>query len=801
MTGVLAEMQNPWPDDRGAAIVFVIAGDDTEERALVRRWIEATRPPGWTGAFDIAEVDTARETEVRHSGLDRLFEAAADTLIAPAAVLLREDPESKRPNRLADAVREARYALGKIAQKRRLLRAAPERWTKIVGEAASLDRLRRRFARHGGDLANAPDFADFIARQAVLTIERERRKLPGGDIKLPRLVVPAIIARRDFRRDLEAIAAKTGRPLAEIEKEAHTCLAEIAPTPTPAFVAIMAWLMRAICSMGYSPNIVYDEARALEVERVVRAAPTAFLFTHKSHIDGMAMISFAFERKLPLLHTIGGVNMAFAGIGAIAKRSGAVFIRRSFQDEPVYKAALRHYIAYVLEKRFPLAWSLEGTRSRIGKLMPPRYGVLKYVVEAALKNGVDDLKIVPVTIYYDLIAEIESYASEQTGAAKRKESLAWFVGFVAGLKKPLGRIFMDFGAPIAATPEADSADEADLSPHLHRIAFETAVSINAATPVTASGALALVMLGAAPQALSEGEIASELVALRDFAEAREIPMTADFVGAGAENIRAVARALIKVGVLKRYEGGLQTLYGIAPGQSFAASYYRNTVVHFFVDNAIIELALAGAMDAGAGSSADSFWRGAMELRDFFKFEFFYPPKSEFKERLRREMSRQNANADNFLNAGGKAVGDLLESFSPLFAHASLKPYVEAYSIVAEAVLNLKPNDPVDEKNIIASCLKLGRDAVLRQRITGEESIATYLYSNGYRLAANRGLVDGDPLALAGERIAFSREIKDLQRRLRLIESIAARRRSRGDFELHTVEAEAPVRSAGRQWSQ
>ena len=140
--------------------------------------------------------------------------------------------------------------------------------------------------------------------------------------------------------------------------------------------------------------------------------------------------------------------MAFAGLGFLARRAGAIFIRRSFQDNALYKMILRLYIGYLLEKRFPFSWSFEGTRSRVGKLMPPKYGLLKYVTEAAHTTGARNLHIFPISISYDLIGDVADMTTEQTGAVKAPETLRWFLRYLSGLRQPMGRVYFDFGEPV-----------------------------------------------------------------------------------------------------------------------------------------------------------------------------------------------------------------------------------------------------------------------------------------------------------------------------------------------------------------
>ncbi len=783
---------SPWPEDRSVAIQFVIYGADDFDHDLVRQWIDASRPSDSENETSYAAIVTAIDDTPVHSGLAGAYDAAGARLVIPVGVAWTAGDKGGPRRWFAGA------PTSKTARER-TLKKHPERCIMIAGDGASITALRDRFHRKFGNERRDNAFEDFIARQAALTIDRDLRRIEGVTLKLPRFIVPSIMARADFRAELEQIADETGSPLAKVEEEARKCLREIAPAPSPLYVNAMARIMRGLCSLGYDPDIVVDETRAAEIGELVRNRPAALLFTHKSHVDGGALIHFAHERGFPLLHMIGGINMAFFGLGTLGKKSGAIFIRRSFQDNVVYKAALRHYLAYILEKRFPVAWSLEGTRSRIGKLMPPRFGILKYVVEAAQKNGIDDLQLIPVSIYYDLIPEIESYASEQTGAVKRKESFAWFVGFAAGMRKPLGRIFMTFGEPVPAALAEDGASEDgdgdSFTLGLQKIAFQSAVNINEATPLTASGLLSFVMMSAAPRALSEAEIGDDLARLQDWALKRKIPMTDDLKNADVRKIRKVAQAMIEVGVLKQYDGGLEPLYGIAPGQDFTVSYYRNTILHFFFLNGMIELALAKAMTAAPGGSAQVFWDETNELRDLFKFEFFYPTKESFNRLIEMELAAQNPEWANLLNAGGGAIETLLESLSPLFAYGGLKQFIESYGVVSEAILRLKPGEASDEKSIVATCLKLGNEAVLRRRITGAESVAKLFFANGYKIAENRGLFDDDRDP-SGERVAFARQMRDLQRRLRLIEAIDERRRSAQDLGVTgVVEGDGELRAA------
>ena len=123
--------------------------------------------------------------------------------------------------------------------------------------------------------------------------------------------------------------------------------------------------------------------------------------------------------------------MSFWPIGPLGKRAGLIFIRRSFGDDQVYKLAVREYFGHLVAKRFNLEWYIEGGRSRTGKLRPPRYGLLHYLVRALEDGRAEDVTLVPVSITYEQLQEVGAMAAEQGGGAKSAEGLGWLAGYAA----------------------------------------------------------------------------------------------------------------------------------------------------------------------------------------------------------------------------------------------------------------------------------------------------------------------------------------------------------------------------------
>jgi len=765
--------------DRGSRPRLLICFSNTPtERALLDQYLaECIHRQSSEASTSIAWITEAKDRDdLLHTDLLTALEQSETLDLIPIGVAWKPKTSLQQSWR---SIMSWTHLTDNNFRQQRMIEKRPDRCAVIIGEFGTWKALKAKHQRQAISSSNAavddPQlFADYVALQAALTIERDARSVTGETIKYPRHVQRSIWSRPAFQATLNQIAQEHSRSLEDVKTEARNCLKELVPKVRAPHVSLSGAFLRTVCRLGYEEKLVYNQEKINELRELTLTKPTALVWTHKTHIDGGAMLVASRDESFPLVHIIGGENMAFFGVGYLMRRSGAVFIRRSI-DSPVYKAVLRNYLSFLLQKRFPVSWALEGTRSRNGKLMPPRFGILKYVVEAAAKENMRDLTLVPISIYYDLIAELGDYAAEQTGATKRKESLAWFTGYLRSLRKPLGRISLGFGKPVVidtATPEITKSLETggdSFSVELQKLAFQASVNVNEVTAITPSALIALALTGAAPKALTEEELGAQMIALRDWIKERGYPLTEDLINSDRKRMRAVASAMIDMGVVSRYDAGPEAVYSIADGKHFEASYYRNTAIHFFVNKALIELALAKAAE-GELSGEDGFWREIEDLRDIYKFEFFYPEFELHKKDIIAELDRYDPGWRKLLLEGGALLGRM----EPLVSHSVLRPFTEAYSIVADILIDHKFDDENAEKSIVDAALKLGKQAFLQRRITSEESIGKLMFSNGYQLAANRGLAPGDTNDLKAARLIFARKLKNIARRLQRLRELSER---------------------------
>jgi glycerol-3-phosphate O-acyltransferase len=644
-------------------------------------------------------------------------------------------------------------------RQRRIVRRDPARSRVVVGAPALLSDLRARFERTTGRAPADDGFGSFVARQGLLALEREERGHAGHRYKVPHLVAEEIGQSARFAAVVGQIAEHVGEPATRVREKATAALDEMVASQSRLAVDVWdqftGWMARA-----YTLDV--DEEGLGRVRELGRDHALVFLPSHRSYLDPMVLRHALADHGFPPNHTMGGINVAVWPIGPIARRSGMIFIKRSFRDAPVHKAVLREYIGYLLRKRFNLEWYIEGGRSRTGKLRPPRLGLLAYVVDAFKADPDREVHLVPVSIVYDQLPEIGKMAAEDRGTPKTPESLSWLVGYARSQGRPLGRAHVTFGEPL---PLGRSLAEDDSVP---KLAFEICHRINRVTPVTPMSMVALAMLGAEGRGLTVDEGRAIGRPVVQYLNRRGLPTTSDVRLGDLDPYRTALAALVRQGVVTEYPGGDESVYAINPEKHQEAAFYRNASIHFLVNRAIVELALLHAVETGAPDPQESVWQEALRLRDLLKFEFFFARKREFAEEVRAEAELMAPDWERRAIPTDD-VEAVLEAQPMLLAPRVLRPFVEAYRVVAEQLAECDPSEPIDQDALVKRCVAVGLQQHARRRIVAAESISAELFGGALRLASNRGLLDA-PEA----RVDFAREVTDVDRRIGVLAEMASR---------------------------
>ncbi|KAK9452638.1 hypothetical protein V1511DRAFT_519448 [Dipodascopsis uninucleata] len=343
-----------------------------------------------------------------------------------------------------------------------------------------------------------------------------------------------------------------------------------------------------------------------------------FLPCHRSHIDYVCIQAICFQVGISLPTVVAGDNLNFAVIGSALNQLGAMWIRRSFGDDQLYSALIQAYIDTLLSNGYNFECFIEGGRSRLGKLLPPKFGILKFIFDSILSGRTDDCWIVPVSTQYDKVIETESYVNELLGSDKKKENLQDFFSAREVLSLRMGRVdvrfydswslksFIQFQMERYTPANGDLLTMEKVSQNdelririLRSLGYEVLSNINAASVVMPTALIGTVLLTLRGRGVGHSELISrvEWLCLRIRERGGRV---ADF---GKLTTRQVVdRALDVLGNLvgRSGENGILLETTFFAADRFQLSYYRNMVIHLFVSDAIIAVAMYTKIKQGGG---------------------------------------------------------------------------------------------------------------------------------------------------------------------------------------------------------
>ncbi|WP_280501513.1 glycerol-3-phosphate 1-O-acyltransferase [Nocardia farcinica] len=778
------------------SVVALVDAASGVERELIGAWIAdggIARELGVGAPITQLDLDPAAVAS-------RLVGRRDDPLVVPVRVLwLPPERDGVRRVGFGDMLLLTNPRKPNRLAQRRLARKAPDRHVVLTGAPALLSDLRANnpeaAALHAA--GSGEPFARAVVRAAVVALERAERTVIGDRYKVPRLVAEEILDSPEFLRRLELIADQSGADSQEVYRRAEKCLHELVAAQSRLVSDLFTQAMRPVHASTWKVDT--DDSGLDRLRALNRDYPLVFLPSHRSYVDPFVLGDVLARHDFPPNHVIGGANLSFWPMGPIARRTGTVFIRRSFGDDEVYKAVVEEYFAYLLSKRFNLEWYFEGGRTRTGKLRPPRYGLLNYLAAAVRADRIDDVLLIPVSITYERLNELGAIADEQLGARKKPEGLTWLARYIRAQQHSAGHVYVRFGDPLSArerlvalgdpmhktplniplrdTETADAAPIGTSAEHeiaeqerkaVQRLAFEVAVGINNVTPITVNALATLALLGVEQRALTLAEVRTLLIPVIDHIRRRELPSGELDALTDERSLAVVLEQLSLAKVVTVYRGGIEPVYSIESGAHLEAAFYRNSAVHWFVDRAIMELSVLAAIEP-AEDHLRAGWQEAFRLRDLLKFEFFFPDRAEFSERITAEMVLVDPEWHNRgRETRGSEIVARLRGSGFMMAHRVLRAFFDAQLVVAERLADKDAAAPIDRKELVAECVSVGKQMLLQRRLHSPESVSTELFGGAIKLADNYHLIEPADPAAADARADLTRRRNDFAAELRAI---------------------------------
>jgi len=551
-----------------------------------------------------------------------------------------------------------------------------------------------------------------------------------------------IINHPKFQEQLQKIAKEQKEDFAEVQKKATLCIEELYAQQHPVGSMMSVRGLQYLIKKAYNNKIDIDPQEIKKLMKLMRHNSVAFILTHKTYLDTAVLISTLARYGMPIPYTFGGINLAFPGFKQIGKNSGLIFIRRSFKDDQIYKASLRHYISHLIESGSHLTWNIEGTRSRTGKIVYPQMGILKYIMEGEQASS-KNIKYVPVSIVYDLIPDVKEMTEEGKGKEKKGESVKALANYVKKLGHQYGRAAIRFGDPVeiseqqnAIIPELEE-DSFSQKYNLPRFAFELIHKANMITPVTTVSLICNVLINSF--AMTKKELEFNVIKLMNYIGQRKEDVLIDRGNSIGVTVQKAINLLLGSGIIQKNKIGYKVKYNLAANEFLSATYYANMASCHLYHRAFIEMALVKIKEDKSTNRIINFWKEIMNLRNVFKFEFFYTNKPKFSSEIESELDLFDKNWRKIITDPEGDISALLAKQELMVSKALLLVYLEANKVVCHTLNTWDLEDDFIDKEFIQLCIFKGKELHWQSRISRLDSVSNPFLVSALRLAKNSKL--------------------------------------------------------------
>ncbi|MGO3219717.1 MAG: glycerol-3-phosphate 1-O-acyltransferase PlsB [Psychrobacter celer] len=482
-----------------------------------------------------------------------------------------------------------------------------------------------------------------LQQQLTTYLDKQRASMLGPDLSDRRNLVDKLVYSPAIKHAIEAEAKATGTSVREARSVAkgyaNEMVNDYSHSIIRGFYKFLTWLWTQL----------YDGVEVHHFERVRELAADyelVYVPCHRSHVDYLLLSYVIYKRGLSIPYVAAGDNLDVPVLGPLLRGAVAFYIRRSFRGNALYTAVLREYMHTLITRNTPIEYFIEGGRSRSGRLLPPKMGMLAMTVHSQLRHTNKPVVFIPTYIGYERIMEGGTYVGELKGKPKESESLIGLLKVGRKIERIFGNVHLSFGTPLHLSDfmtkfdvPADSlpADRTDTpldektSAMVDNIGVKIMQHINKAAVITPVSLLSLVLLSAPKAALDEN-ICREQIALYQ-GLAQQLPYADDTFITDMSPQQIIDYG-IKLKLIERTPHILGDIIQIAGKQAALLSYFRNNILHVF-----ILLSFLSALVARNGrierSRLDNI---ATQMYPFLQSELFlYYPAHSLNDTLNKKV--------------------------------------------------------------------------------------------------------------------------------------------------------------------
>ncbi len=466
-----------------------------------------------------------------------------------------------------------------------------------------------------------------VSRILRVHFKRVRTAAIGPDLSHRRTVVNKIINSPTVRAAIEEKARREDIPLAKARKQAEEYTREIAANYSYSFIMV------AVALVSWFWNRIYNGIKTNHFESFPHQAlghEVIYVPCHRSHIDYILLSYLVHKNGSVPPHIAAGINLNLPVIGSWLRRGGAFYLRRTFRSHKLYAAVFYEYLSTIQSQGVSIEYFIEGTRSRTGRLLPPKAGMLAMSVRSYLKAPLRPIMFQPVYIGYERLVEGDSYTTELSGKAKRSERLSDLTKVFGIARHNYGEAHVSLGQPIYLDellgehdPQwRDTIDNASdkpawMSAVIDDLGRNIMTHINASADVNPVNLLALVLLGTPRHALGESLLLTQISLYKNLLSQKPSP---ERITLTARNAEETIRYGFDMSILNRQVDTLGDIISIKPDRAIGLTYFRNNVAHLMALPSLVACCFLEHQKF----SISNLRRAAIGLQPFLQAELFLP---------------------------------------------------------------------------------------------------------------------------------------------------------------------------------
>jgi glycerol-3-phosphate O-acyltransferase len=578
-----------------------------------------------------------------------------------------------------------------------------------------------------------------LRRNLLVQFNRHRQSITGPVLKSSEELKEGILTNERFQQFMESHSKSRHIPLLEVRRNADAYLDEIAAKYSHGLIkvaaVIVSWFIRTMFE-----DVMVNTDDLNRIKTMSQKGPLILIPNHKSHIDYLILSYLLYHNNMPCPHIAAGKNLSFWPMGPIFRGGGAFFIRRTFRGAVLYAKVFAEYIHKLLQEGFNIEFFIEGGRSRTGKLIMPKLGLLSILLDAYKNEACEDMIFVPIYIGYDRVIEETAYLNELEGRQKEKENFLQVIKARKFLKNRYGKIYIQFHDPISINDllSQHGSSLADMeskqkNAFCRNLGHRIINSINSVTVVTSYGLVASAILNCPAKKFSYDALKANVETYIKYLHAQDARLADTLVQDYGHAVRHALDAYVQSKFIEpiskeKESRHLETEYVINESKRPGLEYYKNNCISFFIPAAFTAIEIL-KMDAFQFSASD-LHSGYSFLQEFFKNEFAYDINLNAEYFVRKSIKTF---IDDAMLVPHQTLPDTYNLTSTGFRKLKLysnflKTYFESYLIVLNFLMQ-NPKNAMNAKERLKKIEASGNRMYKSREIERKEALSKVTYQN------------------------------------------------------------------------